>query len=146
MDLLGDQWTMLVLRESFHGVTRFGDLQSALGIARNTLTERLDRLTGAGLLTRRRYQTKPARWEYVLTESGRDFYPVLTAIMGWGDRWLQADKPPVSLRHNGCGQHTHAKVVCAACGGDLATDTVIEQPGRAREMFSRPSQPQPRGT
>ena len=85
MDLLGDQWTLLVLRDAYHGVRRFDKFQASLGIARNTLTERLDRLTGAGLLDRVRYQDRPARYEYPLTDMGRDFFPALAAIIRWGD-------------------------------------------------------------
>ena len=130
MDLLGDQWTLLVLRESFYGVTRFDQFQESLGIARNTLTERLDRLVGAGLLERVRYQVKPARYEYVLTVMGRDFFPALTAIMHWGDRWLDGGLgAPVTLRHKDCGQSTHAEVHCAHCDAPLSSEAVIMEPG-----------------
>lgn len=130
MDLLGDQWTLLVLREAFHGVRRFDQFQVSLGIARNTLTERLDRLVGAGLLERVHYQVKPARYEYLLLPMGRDFFPVLTAIMRWGDRWLDGgDGAPVTLRHTGCGQPTHAEVRCATCAGELTVESVRMEPG-----------------
>ena len=130
MDLLGDQWTLLVLREAFYGVTRFDQFQTSLGIARNTLTERLDRLVGAGLLERVRYQVKPARYEYVLTAMGRDFFPALTAIMRWGDRWLDGGAgPPITLRHEDCGRTTHAEVHCAHCDGPLVSDRVAMEPG-----------------
>jgi DNA-binding HxlR family transcriptional regulator len=125
MDLLGDQWTLLVLREAFLGTRRFDRFQAALGIARNTLTERLDRLTGAGMLDRVRYQDRPVRYEYVLTEMGRDFFPVMAGIIGWGDRWLADDgKVPLVIRHLDCGQPTHAVVGCAHCGGALTELTV----------------------
>jgi len=134
MDLLGDQWTLLVLREAFYGVTRFDQFQESLGIARNTLTERLDRLVGAGLLERVRYQIKPARYEYVLTAMGRDFFPALTAIMRWGDRWLDGGQgAPVTLRHKDCGQATHAEVHCAHCDGALTSDRVGFEPGKGHE-------------
>ena len=130
MDLLGDQWTLLVLREAFYGVTRFDQFQTSLGIARNTLTERLDRLVGAGLLERVRYQLKPARYEYVLTAMGHDFFPVLTAIMRWGDRWLDGGAgPPITLRHTVCGRATHAEVHCAHCDGALSSDVVTMESG-----------------
>lgn len=130
MDLLGDQWTLLVLREAFNGVRRFDRFQAELGIARNTLTERLDRLTGAGLLDRVRYQERPARYEYPLTDMGRDFFPVLAAMIRWGDEWL-ADSagPPTLLRHLDCGEHTTATVSCAKCGGDVSADRVTMEPG-----------------
>lgn len=131
MDLLGDQWTLLVLREAFYGVSRFDRFQTSLGIARNTLTERLDRLVGAGLLERVRYQDRPARYEYVLSEMGRDFFPVLAAIIRWGDRWLDDGLgPPVILRHDDCGQATHAEVHCVHCNGSLARDRVTIEPAR----------------
>lgn len=130
MDLLGDQWTLLVLREAFYGVTRFDQFQESLGIARNTLTERLDRLVGAGLLERVRYQLKPARYEYVLTVMGRDFFPAFTAIMHWGDRWLDGGLgAPVLLRHKDCGHITHAEVHCAECDAPLSRDRVSMEPG-----------------
>ncbi len=130
MDLLGDQWTLLVLREAFNGVRRFEKFQAELGIARNTLTERLDRLTGAGLLERVRYQERPARYEYPLTEMGRDFFPALATIIRWGDRWLDDGAgPPALLRHLDCDQPTHAEVGCTHCGGALSADRVLMEPG-----------------
>ncbi|HVW32063.1 MAG TPA: helix-turn-helix domain-containing protein, partial [Acidimicrobiia bacterium] len=92
VDLLGDWWTPLVLREAFLGRRRFDDIQAALGIGRNVLTQRLRRLVEEGMLDRVRYQSKPDRYEYVLTEKGRDFYPVLAAMIAWGDRWLSGDE------------------------------------------------------
>lgn len=130
MDLLGDQWTLLVLREAFDGVRRFDRFQAELGIARNTLTERLDRLTGAGLLERVRYQDRPARYEYPLTPMGRDFFPVLAAIIRWGDEWLaDPEGPPRLLRHRDCGTATTAAVNCADCGGPMTAETVTMEPG-----------------
>ncbi|GLZ41562.1 HxlR family transcriptional regulator [Actinokineospora sp. NBRC 105648] len=130
MDLLGDQWTLLVLREAYFGVRRFERFQTELGIARNTLTERLDRLTGAGLLERVRYQQKPTRYEYALTEMGREFWPALAAIMHWGDRWLAGPAgPPLVFRHKTCGHETHAVVGCAHCGEPLRVREVVAEPG-----------------
>ncbi|HEX2132962.1 MAG TPA: helix-turn-helix domain-containing protein [Actinophytocola sp.] len=130
MDLLGDQWTLLVLREAFHGVRRFDQFQSTLGIARNTLTERLDRLTGAGLLARVRYQDRPARYEYPLTDMGRDFFPALAAIIRWGDKWLDGGAgPPALLHHLDCDQPTAAAVSCTHCGVALTSERVRFDPG-----------------
>ena len=117
VDLLGDWWTPLVLREAFLGVRRFDDMQRELGIGRNVLTQRLKRLVEEGLLERVRYQEKPDRYEYHLTDKGRDFYPVLAAMITWGDRWLSGeDGPPIVLRHTTCGHDMTAKVVCSECG------------------------------
>ena len=100
VDLLGDWWTPLVLREAFLGVRRFDDMQRSLGIGRNVLTQRLKRLVEEGMLDRVRYQEKPDRYEYVLTDKGRDFYPVLAAMIAWGDQWLSGEEgPPIVLRH-----------------------------------------------
>ena len=131
MDLLGDQWTLLVLREAYYGVRRFDQFQESLGIARNTLTERLDRLVGAGLLHRVRYHDRPARYEYLLSEMGRDFFPAFAAIMRWGDRWLDdGSGPPITLRHSDCGRPTHAEVRCAHCAGALTSDHVTMEAAR----------------
>jgi DNA-binding HxlR family transcriptional regulator len=130
VDLLGDWWTPLVLREAFMGVRRFDDMQRGLGIGRNVLTQRLKRLVEEGLLERVRYQEKPDRYEYVLTEKGRDFYPVLAAMIAWGDRWLSGeDGPPVTLRHTACGHDMTAKVVCSECGDPIQVREVRARPG-----------------
>jgi DNA-binding HxlR family transcriptional regulator len=125
VDLLGDWWTPLVLREAFFGMRRFDELQRSLGIGRNVLADRLRRLVDEGLLERRQYQDNPARFEYVLTAKGRDFHGVLVAIMRWGDRWLDRGKgPPVQLRHRACGAVTQGELVCAHCREPLAADDV----------------------
>lgn len=125
VDLLGDWWTPLVLREAYWGVRRFEDFQRDLGIGRNILTQRLGRLVDEGMLERRPYQERPVRHEYVLTDKGRDFFPVILAMMRWGDRWLAGDEgPPVVLRHTGCGHDTTAEVVCSHCGEPLSLPEV----------------------
>jgi DNA-binding HxlR family transcriptional regulator len=130
VDLLGDWWTPLVLREAFYGVRRFDDFQTSLKISRNILTERLHRLVDQELLERRKYQDRPERFEYVLTPKGRDFYPVLAAMLAWGDRWLDGGKgAPVLLRHRTCGKVTHAEVVCAECGEELQARDMTVEPG-----------------
>src|SRR3954465_15849807 len=97
-DLPGDAWTPLVLREAFYGIRRFDEFQQALGIARNTLTDRLRRLVDEGLFEKRLYQAEPRRYDYGLTEKGREFFGVLAAMTAWGDRWL-ADPagPPITF-------------------------------------------------
>ena len=120
VDLLGDWWTPLVLREAFLGVRRFDDMQRSLGIGRNVLTQRLKRLVDEGMLDRVRYQEKPDRYEYVLTEKGRDFYPVLAAMSAWGDRWLSGEEgPPVIFHHKPCDHDMSARVVCSECGEEI---------------------------
>ena len=141
MDLLGDWWTPLVLREAFYGFQRFDEFQRALGIARNTLTDRLRRLVDEGLLEKRLYQEEPRRYDYVLTEKGREFFAVLAAMTAWGDRWL-ADPagPPITFHHNACDHDTHAEVVCAHCKQPLHADDTAWQmgPGFPEKLKQRP--------
>src|SRR5437870_2644809 len=109
MDLLGDWWTPLVLREAFYGISRFDEFQRELGVARNTLSDRLHRLVDEDLMEKRAYQTEPVRYDYVLTEKGRDFYPVIAAMARWGDRWLADEAgPPITYHHRPCGKDTQA--------------------------------------
>jgi len=116
LEVIGEWWTMLVIRESFNGVRRFDDFQGRLGIARNVLAARLQRLVDHEVLERRQYQDRPPRWEYRLTEKGRDLYPVLLAMLAWGDRWTAGDDgPPLRLTHE-CGNEPDAVLVCSHCG------------------------------
>ncbi|HWD01398.1 MAG TPA: helix-turn-helix domain-containing protein [Amycolatopsis sp.] len=141
MDLLGDWWTPLVLRDAFYGETRFDGFQSALGIARNTLADRLRRLVEEGLLEKVAYQTEPVRYDYLLTEKGRDFFGVLAAMTAWGDRWLATEAgPPITTHHAACGHDTHAEVVCAHCREPLtAEDTRMRRgPGFPERLAHRP--------
>jgi len=139
VDLLGDWWTPLVLRECYYGVRRFDAFQRSLGIGRNILTQRLNRLVDEGLLERRPYQDRPVRHEYLLTDKGRDFFPVIAAMVRWGDRWLAGDDgPPVVLHHTTCDQDMHAEVVCSRCGESIELRDVTAdlgpgypEPGRA---------------
>jgi DNA-binding HxlR family transcriptional regulator len=141
MDLLGDWWTPLVLRDAFYGIRRFDEFADALGIARNTLADRLRRLVGEGLLEKVAYQHDPVRYDYVLTEKGRDFYGVLLALTRWGDKWLAGEAgPPVTLHHETCGHDTHAEVVCAHCREPLtAAGTRMRRgPGFPPRLAERP--------
>ncbi|HEX4249313.1 MAG TPA: helix-turn-helix domain-containing protein [Pseudonocardia sp.] len=141
MDLLGDWWTPLVLREAFYGFRRFDEFQRELGIARNTLADRLRRLVDEGLMEKQAYQSDPVRHDYVLTEKGRDFFRVTAAMAAWGDRWLAGEAgPPITLYHRTCGHDTHAEVVCAHCGEPLrAEDTVSRMgPGYPPRLAERP--------
>ncbi|MET9888951.1 helix-turn-helix domain-containing protein [Streptomyces sp. NPDC006465] len=130
VDVLGDGWTLLVLREVYYGESRFDGFINTLGIARNTLTDRLRRLEDAGLLRRSVYQRDPVRHEYLLTDKGSDFFGVLAAINAWGDRW-QADDGgiPVVMRHTTCDHDTQAQVVCSSCGDPLHHQDVAVRSG-----------------
>jgi DNA-binding HxlR family transcriptional regulator len=129
LDVVGDKWTLLVLRDAFYGVRRFEDFARDLGIARNVLTDRLGRLVDAGVLERRQYETHPPRSEYRLTAKGRDLLPVILAMMHWGDTWqAEDDGGPVDLVHVGCGATTHAVSTCAGCGEPLTPFNVRVEP------------------
>jgi DNA-binding HxlR family transcriptional regulator len=135
LDIVGERWTLLVLREAFMGVRRFEQMQRDLGIARNILAARLQTLVGHGILERRRYSERPPRYEYRLTQKGLDLYPALVSIMQWGDRYVAGKGgPPLVLRHKACGQHTEPHLACSECGEPLgARDVVAEAgPGAAR--------------
>jgi DNA-binding HxlR family transcriptional regulator len=133
MDILGERWTFLILREAFFGVRRFTGFQRNLGIARNILSARLQRLVAAGLLERRLYSEEPARYEYRLTEMGRDLYPVVISIMRWGDKHLSGeDHKPLLLRHS-CGHDAQPQLVCSHCGGEMHPHDVTPEPGPGAE-------------
>jgi DNA-binding HxlR family transcriptional regulator len=130
VDLVGDWWTPLVLREAFYGTKRFDDFERTLRIGRNVLTQRLNRLVDEGVLERVPYQDRPVRHEYVLTEKGRDLFPILAAINRWGDRWLAPDAgPPVILHHTSCDHDTEAVVVCEHCREPLRIDDISPRLG-----------------
>jgi len=111
---LGDRWSLLVLREAFFGVRRFVDFQRNLGISRTQLSTRLTELVDRELLTRRRYQTRPERYEYRLTDKGLDLFTVIVALLHWGDRWL-LDKPLLRLEHHECGGPVEVDLRCSKC-------------------------------
>jgi DNA-binding HxlR family transcriptional regulator len=129
MDVLGDRWTMLVLREAFMGVRRFTEMQRDLGVARNVLADRLNVLVDAGVLERRQYQDRPVRYEYRLTKMGRDLQPALLTLMHWGDTYLSPDGPPALVKHETCGHLTTPKLVCEHCDGEITTRNVKLEPG-----------------
>ena len=102
LEVIGDRWTLLILRDAFRGVRRFDELQHDLGIARNVLTDRLHKLVDHGVLEKTPYQYRPARYEYRLTPKGVDLSPALVALMRWGDKWLSEDgRPPIVLDPQG---------------------------------------------
>ncbi|MFV8170525.1 winged helix-turn-helix transcriptional regulator [Mycolicibacterium peregrinum] len=130
VDVVGQRWTPLILRDLFAGLTRFEDIRRDLGIASNILAARLDELEGHGVVERRQYQSAPPRYEYLLTDKGRDLYPVIATLLAWGDKWQAGrDGPPALLVHDECGCATTAKTVCAQCGGELSADTTTATAG-----------------
>jgi len=129
LEIVGEWWTPLILRDVFRGMRRFEEMQTSLGIARNVLSVRLSRLVDAGVLERRQYQDHPPRYEYRLTDMGRDFYQVLLALKQWGDTWLTEEEgPPVTLIHATCGHEVTPVLTCSHCGEAIGAQA-IRSPG-----------------
>jgi DNA-binding HxlR family transcriptional regulator len=136
LEVIGEWWTMLIVRDAFLGVRRFDEFQSRLGIARNVLTQRLGKLVDAGVLERRPYQDKPPRHEYVLTDRGRDLWPVLNAMRQWGDRHAAPDGAPVKVVHTSCGHAAELALTCSHCGERVGPRDVQARrgPGAKRDL------------
>jgi DNA-binding HxlR family transcriptional regulator len=115
LEIIGDKWSFMVVREAFFGNRRYEKIQTQLGIAPNILTDRLSRLVARGIFHRRLYQHAPERYEYLLTDMGRDLYGPFVAMLVWGDRWLAKGKPPLLLHHKKCGDDFQAIVICDQC-------------------------------
>jgi DNA-binding HxlR family transcriptional regulator len=131
LDVIGDRWSLLILRDGFYGVRRFEDFQRDLGVARNVLSDRLGKLVDRGIFERRLYAERPPRYEYRLTPKGRDLLPVLLTMLRWGDDWEGGGtEPPVKLIHTDCGHATHAVLDCAHCGEPLNLRNVYVDPIR----------------
>jgi DNA-binding HxlR family transcriptional regulator len=130
LEVLGERWTLLVLREAFRRTRRFEDFQRNLGIARNVLTDRLGRLVDEGILRREQYQERPARFEYRLTDKGLALWPVMITLMQWGDRFYSdPDGPPVVVHHRDCGGEVTDHLTCTKCGAELGPRDVVAEPG-----------------
>ena len=127
MDQIGERWTVLILRDAFFGIRRFDDFQTSLGVARNILTSRLNHLVEGGIMRKDLYQDNPPRYEYRLTEKGRDLIPVITTMLAWGNRW-ESDTPPVDLIHKDCGNSMHAVAVCSECGQGINAHNLTIDP------------------
>ncbi|HEX9888103.1 MAG TPA: helix-turn-helix domain-containing protein [Nitriliruptorales bacterium] len=136
LDLIGDAWTVLILRDVFYGRRRFSEFADSLPIARNVLTHRLNALVAAGILRKVAYQERPLRHEYRLTDAGRDLFGVVLALARWGDQHITpAGQPaPVTFVHAVCGHDTHAEVVCAACGERLEPRDVRVRPNFGQDV------------
>lgn len=128
LELIGERWTLLVLRDVFLGNRRFDEIQESLGVARNVLASRLRRLTDEGILERRRYRERPERFEYFLTEKGLDLWPVLVSLMAFGDRHLTEGEPPLRLVHKGCGGEVDDRRICGRCGQPLGVRDALAVP------------------
>jgi DNA-binding HxlR family transcriptional regulator len=130
LDIAGEPWSPMIIRDVYVGISRFDELQRDLGISRKVLTQRLNWLVDHGMLARRPYSERPPRAEYVLTEKGLEFCDVLLVIARWGDRWTAGPEgPPARHRHDTCGQITHVELHCSRCGEPLRAGDVTVEPG-----------------
>jgi DNA-binding HxlR family transcriptional regulator len=122
LEIVGEKWALLAVREVFLGNGRFDQMVRRTGAPRDTMAARLRALVGSGIFERRQYSEHPVRFEYHLTEAGRDLYPVILTLMRWGDRYLAGETgPPLLLEHD-CGQRLSAQLVCEACGEPVVTE------------------------
>jgi DNA-binding HxlR family transcriptional regulator len=130
LDVVGEWWTLLILRDLFAGLSRYDEIQQDLGIASNILAARLKRLRDEGLVERQVAPEDARSWRYQLTERGRDLYPVIISLMAWGDKWLTPPgKQPVLMVHESCGHVTAAVPSCSVCHEPLALETLTFLPG-----------------
>lgn len=140
LQIIGDRWSILLLREMMLGVRRFDEFRQNLGIAPNILSDRLQRMQENGIASRVAYQDRPPRFEYRFTPKGRDLYATVLVVMRWGDKWLSRQRPPLLLRHSRCQHDFSALVACSACGQEVGPNDVtyslryslahLEQAGR----------------
>jgi len=133
LEVVGERWTLLILRDVFLGIRRFEELQRDLGVARNVLQARLERLVEEGILVKRPYQDRPLRSEYRLTEKGADLWPVLVSLLQWGDHYAIDGERPIILSHRGCGGELDDRRRCTVCGADVTvTEAVAIRTGATR--------------
>ena len=120
LDIVGDRWTLLILRDIFRGVRRFSQLHADLGIAKNLLADRLQRLVEADIVHKVEYHERPPRYEYRLTPRGQELSPALVALMSWGDRWCTDGEPPTVLVHDRCDTALEQRLMCPSCDEHVA--------------------------
>lgn len=130
LSVIGDRWTLLILRDCFLGVRRFEQFENNLGVTRHVLSDRLKKLVKDGVLRKEPYGERPLRHEYRLTDKGFDLYPVVMSIVHWGDVHMDEGKgAPVIHKHKACGHHMHGQMVCSECGEPLDARGVIAERG-----------------
>lgn len=125
LSVLGDRWTMLILRNAFMGVRRFDDFQRSLGLTRHVLSERLKRLVEHEILVKVPYVQRQERFEYQLTDKGLDLYPIILAMVQWADKWMDLGMgKPLEFTHKSCGKKINPKVVCSECNDQIHVQDV----------------------
>jgi DNA-binding HxlR family transcriptional regulator len=135
--LLGDRWTLVILRQAFSRTRRFDDFQRQLGISRSLLSDRLGKLVEFGILRREPYKDDVrTRDEYRLTEKGLDLYPVLMALREWGDKYMADEGAPIQVHHRGCGGELHTELTCEHCGEEVGARDAEVAPGPGLERLA----------
>ena len=135
LEVIGERWSLLIVRSVMHGNRRFGEMQESLGIARNVLSARLQRLVDEEILERRAYQESPPRYEYFLTQKGLDLWPALIALLNWGDRYSPSPEGPRRLIvHKECGGTVSERGICESCGKLLHARDARPLPGPGLEV------------
>ena len=130
LEVVGDWWTPLIVRDLAAGLGRFDQLVDDLGISRNLLATRLEALEANGIVRRQQYSARPPRFEYVLTPAGAELVPVLMSLTAWGDRWTRPpDGAPVRFWHRTCGRQFKPRVDCSECGRPVKLGDVVPRPG-----------------
>jgi DNA-binding HxlR family transcriptional regulator len=138
LEVVGERWTLLIVRNLFLGRRRFEEQQQNLGIARNVLAARLEKLVETGIVEKRRYSERPPRYEYVLTDRGRDLFPVLVGLLQWGDRHAPSPGgPPMLMIHRGCGGDVDSHRACTSCGKLLEVHEIEAHPGPGHREITR---------
>ncbi|MEV8632745.1 helix-turn-helix domain-containing protein [Streptosporangium sp. NPDC051023] len=129
LELIGERWTLLVVRDALYGVRRYGDFLAHLDIPRAVLSQRLQALVEAGAMERRRYQESPPRDEYVLTEMGRELWAPVHLLARWGERHLSANGPHRTFHHQPCAVRLDSEGVCPSCGARAPLEEIEVRPG-----------------
>jgi DNA-binding HxlR family transcriptional regulator len=130
LDVIGEPWSPLILRDVYVGINRFDRLQADLGISRKVLAQRLSWLVGQGIIERRQYMNQPPRHEYLLTTKGQELCDLLLVMVRWGDRWTAGEAgPPVLYRHHACGQISQVELHCSQCDQQMRATDVDVLPG-----------------
>jgi DNA-binding HxlR family transcriptional regulator len=143
-EVVGERWTLLIVRSVWAGARRFEELQRTLGISRPVLSARLEHLVEEDVLERRQYSHRPPRYEYLLTSKGQKLWPALIHLMQWGDaHYPEPDGPPTLIEHRGCGGHPAADLSCDRCGAPLSAETAVPRPRPAGKRVTRPARSRP---
>lgn len=144
LSILGDRWTMVILRDCFLGVRRFDDFEKRIGVTRHVLADRLKKLVESGVLYKSPYQQKPLREEYRLTEMGMELHPVIMGMAHWGDKHLSDERgPPLVHIHKQCGQEMQPVTTCSCCGEAVTARDITVKPtfdGAANFLASNTTQ------